>query len=103
MGNKNIMMKIVFAAVLINFLIFNGIFAENTLMNKIVKIKCTEMTCDGCKRSITKSINTLQGITKLEIDLESKLITVEYDDSKTTEQNIVNAVIEAGYDAELVK
>jgi copper chaperone CopZ len=61
------------------------------------------MTCDGCKRSITKSINTLQGITKLEIDLEKKMITVEYDDSKTAEQNIVNAVVEAGYDAELVK
>jgi copper chaperone len=76
---------------------------DTLLLNRTVKIKCTEMTCDGCKRSITKSINTLQGITKLEIDLEKKMITVEYDDSKTAEQNIVNAVVEAGYDAELVK
>jgi copper chaperone len=87
----------------INFLIFTGMNTDTLLLNRTVKIKCTEMTCDGCKRSITKSINTLQGITKLEIDLEKKMITVEYDDSKTAEQNIVNAVVEAGYDAELVK
>ncbi len=86
-----------------NFLIYAGMSTDTLLLKKTVKIKCTEMTCDGCKRSITKSINTLQGITKLDINLETKIITVDFDDAKTTEQNIVNAVIEAGYDAELIK
>jgi copper chaperone len=95
--------SIIIPLLFINFLIFTGMNTDTLLLNRTVKIKCTEMTCDGCKRSITKSINTLQGITKLEIDLEKKMITVEYDDSKTAEQNIVNAVVEAGYDAELVK
>lgn len=61
------------------------------------------MSCDACKKSITRSINQLQGITKLDIDLETKIITVEIDDSKTDEQSVLNSVIEAGYDAEIIK
>lgn len=84
----------------------NGIFpvikAGSSYTEKTIKIKCTEMTCDGCKRSITKSINTLKGIAKLDVDLETKIITVIFDDSKTDSQAIVNAVVEAGYEAVLL-
>ena len=78
------------------------IMIEITLAEKTIKIKCTEMSCDACKRSITKSINQLEGIKKLEIDLESKIITVVIDESRTDEQSVLNAVIGAGYDAELI-
>jgi copper chaperone CopZ len=78
------------------------IMIEITLAEKTIKIKCTEMSCDACKRSITKSINQLEGIKKLDIDLESKIITVVIDDSRTDEQSVLNAVIGAGYDAELI-
>ena len=82
-------------------LLFTNINSGNLNMKKTVKIKCTEMTCDGCKRSITKSISSLNGIIKLDINLETKIITVDYDDSKTTGEAILNAVFEAGYEAEL--
>ncbi|MBL8015653.1 MAG: heavy-metal-associated domain-containing protein, partial [Ignavibacteria bacterium] len=59
-------------------------------------------SCDACKRSITKSINMLEGILQLDIDLETKLITVKIDDSKTDPQSVLNAVIGAGYEAELI-
>ncbi|MBE2217490.1 MAG: heavy-metal-associated domain-containing protein [Ignavibacteria bacterium] len=71
-------------------------------MEKTIKIKCTEMSCDACKRSITKSINMLEGIIKLDIDLETKIITVIIDDSKTEALSVLNAVVGAGYEAELV-
>ncbi len=76
---------------------------ETEVTQRSVKIKCTEMSCDACKRSITKSIDQLKGIKKLEIDLETKIITVIYDDEKTDEQSILNAVIGAGYEAEIIK
>lgn len=71
-------------------------------MENTIKIKCTEMSCDACKRSITKSIDTLEGIIKLDINLETKLITVSIDDSKTDPRSVLNAVIGAGYEAELI-
>lgn len=76
---------------------------ETEVTQRSVKIKCTEMSCDACKRSITKSIDQLKGIKKLDIDLETKIITVIYDDEKTDEQSILNAVIGAGYEAEIIK
>lgn len=98
-------MKLTFI-IFIFFLFINGIFpnfkAKNSYMEKTINIKCTEMTCDGCKRSITKSINALKGVSKLDIDLETKIITVVFDDTKTDAQQIVNAVIEAGYNADLM-
>ncbi len=75
---------------------------ENEVTQRSVKIKCTEMSCDACKRSITKSINLLQGIKNLDINLETKIITVIFDDEKTDEQSILNAVIGAGYEAEFI-
>ncbi|NOS83619.1 MAG: heavy-metal-associated domain-containing protein [Ignavibacteria bacterium] len=75
---------------------------ETEVTQKSVKIKCSEMSCDACKRSITKSIEQLQGIKKLDINLETKIITVVFDDEKTDEQSILNAVIGAGYEAEII-
>jgi copper chaperone CopZ len=82
--------------------ITNMTLTETTVTQKIVKIKCNEMSCDACKRSITKSINQLQGIKSLNIDLESKKITVIYDDTATDELSILNAVVGAGYEAEII-
>lgn len=86
-----------------NFNFTNMTLTETDVTQKIVKIKCTEMSCDACKRSITKSINQLQGINSLNIDLDSKIITVIYDDTATDELSILNAVVGAGYEAEIIE
>ncbi|MBE2228641.1 MAG: heavy-metal-associated domain-containing protein [Ignavibacteria bacterium] len=75
---------------------------EIAVNRKIVKIKCTEMSCDACKRSITKSISQLRGIKSLDIDLETKIITAIIDDTMTDEQSVLNAVVGAGYEAEII-
>lgn len=91
------------SGILINNTNYFNKMIEITLTEKTVKIKCTEMSCNACKQSITKSIKALEGINKLYIDLETKIITVVLDESKTDEQEVLNAVIGAGYEAELIK
>lgn len=76
---------------------------ETTFTEKTVKITCTEMSCKACKQSITKAISKLEGIISLDISLENKIISVVIDESKTDEQSVLNAIIGAGYDAELIK
>ena len=98
--------------IFIQLLITNYLFTFNTIntmtltetavSQKVVKIKCTEMSCEACKRSITKSISQLKGIKTLDIDLETKIISVIYDDAVTDETSILNAVINAGYEAEII-
>jgi len=72
-------------------------------VSKTVKIKCSEMTCLGCKKKITESIKTLDGIIKVKINLDTKIVTVTYDDAKTAPDKIINAISEAGYESELVE
>jgi copper chaperone CopZ len=77
--------------------------AVDIAKNKTVKIKCTEMSCDGCKKKITKSISYLDGIKKVNIDLETKIITVTFDESKLSIDKIIGAITEAGYESELIE
>ncbi|MCC6866760.1 MAG: heavy-metal-associated domain-containing protein [Ignavibacteria bacterium] len=75
---------------------------QTELSQKIVKIKCTEMSCSSCKKHITNSISKLKGIEKVDVNLETKIITVTVNNPNTTDQDVLNAVIEAGYEAELI-
>jgi P-type Cu+ transporter len=70
---------------------------------KTVTIKCTEMTCEGCKREITRYIKLLDGIEKLGVNLDTKIITVTFDDSKASEKDLLKAISDAGYESEVVK
>jgi len=56
--------------------------------------------CDHCKAAITLELEAVGGVAAVEIDLETKLVTVrgeELDDDA-----LVDAIDEAGYDAEKV-
>lgn len=81
----------------------NLALASGLLASKTVKIKCSEMTCLGCKKKITESIKTLDGIIKVKVNLDTKIVTVTYDDSKTAPDKIINAISEAGYESELLE
>ena len=55
------------------------------------------MTCEHCVRAVTEEVGALEGVTGVEVDLASGLVTV----SSTTpvEDSVVaEAVAEAGYD-----
>lgn len=80
----------------------NMIQTETMNAQKTVKLKCTEMSCHKCVKSIESSINKLPGISELKIDLESKIISVTFDESKTDVQSLLNAIVEAGYEAEVL-
>jgi mercuric ion binding protein len=80
----------------------SGIYAENAV-KKTVKFKCEEMTCSGCKSKITSSVKSLKGIKAIDIDLETKMVVVTYDDKKTTTDAIKTAIAEAGYEAVMVE
>ena len=89
------------------FIIFTAMFfffksSGDARTQTSVKIKCEEMQCQGCKDKITGSIKLLEGIYIVDISLEKKIITVTYDDSKTSPDKIISAINSAGYEAELI-
>ena len=55
------------------------------------------LACDNCIAQVTKAIKKLKGIKSYKITLES--MTVEYDQNKVSEQDIISAVQSLGYNA----
>jgi copper chaperone CopZ len=70
---------------------------------KTIKIKCTEMSCAGCKKKITESIENLNGIKEVQVDLDTKIITVTFDETLTSTDKITDAIASAGYESELIE
>lgn len=70
--------------------------------NAVVKIK-TSAECDMCKTRIEKEVSLMKGVKKATLDLETKVLTVEYNSKKTSPEKIRAAIAALGYDADDVK
>ncbi len=58
--------------------------------------------CGMCKETIEEAANSVEGVTSADWSIDLKKIDVKYDDSKTNEMAIHNAIAASGYDTEKV-
>jgi len=58
--------------------------------------------CGMCKKTIEKAVNKVEGVASANWDVDKKKIDVSFDDSKTDEMAIHNAIAASGYDTEKV-
>ncbi|MFH4964442.1 heavy-metal-associated domain-containing protein [Gaetbulibacter sp. M235] len=56
--------------------------------------------CEMCKSTIEKAANSVEGVSKAVWDVDAKKIDVSFDDTKTNEMAIHNAIAGSGYDTE---
>lgn len=66
-------------------------------MPETVTYRVPTMTCDHCKRAVSSELGSLDGVTGVDVDLDTKLVTV-------TGEGLVDAALraaieEAGYQA----
>ncbi|HPY96805.1 MAG TPA: heavy metal translocating P-type ATPase [Candidatus Cloacimonadota bacterium] len=61
------------------------------------QFKVEDMTCNHCKMRITKATEVLDGVKSIEVDLDNKLVTFDFDESKIKADQIKSAIEEAGY------
>ena len=57
------------------------------------------MTCSACSSSVEKNVNKLNGIKNVSVNLLTNSMMVDYDESKLNTNNIIAAVVDAGYNA----
>ena len=65
-------------------------------MEKILKI--TGMTCSACAGRIERAMNKLEGIDEAKVNFASEKLYVTYNEDMISEENIVSAIVKAGYD-----
>ena len=61
------------------------------------QIKVSGMTCGHCVNSVTEELQTISGVSQVNIDLESGKVTIESDADLDASQ-IEAAIKEAGYE-----
>ena len=64
-----------------------------------IKIK-TSAVCDMCKTTLEKTMAYEKGVKSSSLDVNSKILTVVFDNRKTDEAKLKKAVTGAGYDAD---
>ncbi len=65
------------------------------------KFTITGMSCAACSAGIERTLQKMQGITKVDVSLMGECMTVEYDENVTSREKIMHAVVDLGYGAKL--
>ena len=61
-------------------------------------ISVPEIHCDHCKMSIEGALNELPGVDLATVDVPQATVTVNYDESSVSRDDIVGTIVEQGYD-----
>jgi copper chaperone len=57
------------------------------------------MSCGGCVASVTRAIKQLGGVQNVDVSLQKKAATVDYDSSALNSTAIIAAIEAAGFEA----
>ncbi len=66
------------------------------------KYSAPAIECEGCSNAIQRSLGKLKGIQKVEVDIKSKQVTVQFDESALDEKAILARLDAAGYPAQKI-
>lgn len=65
--------------------------------SRTVTLSIPGMSCAACPITVKKALMQVDGVSKVDIDLEKREATVSFDDEKTSVEALTKATTEAGY------
>lgn len=68
---------------------------------KTVELKIKGMNCNHCVKSLTEALQELNGVKSVKVSLEKNNAVVEYDETKTDTNKIIETVKEIEFEASL--
>lgn len=57
----------------------------------------SDMTCGHCKSTVEGAVGGIKGVQRAEVNLDKKVVTVDFDDQTVGRTDIVRTIEEAGY------
>ena len=63
-----------------------------------VTLAVPEISCDHCKNTIEGALTQLDGVSRAEVVVDAKTVTVSFDDAETDVEAIRAAIENEGYD-----
>ncbi len=85
--------------ILVAAIMFMGInlYSQTEMKNSEIK---TTAECQQCKDRIEKAVNKLDGIKSVDLDVDSKICKVTYNEKKVSLKEIREKITSIGYDAD---
>jgi copper chaperone len=65
-------------------------------------LKVSGMSCQHCVRAVRTALESVEGVSRADVDLEAGRARVEYEEGRTSVQQLESAVLDEGYTAEAV-
>ena len=56
------------------------------------------MTCGHCIETVTQAVNSIAGISQVSVDLDNKLVSVDFDESRTSLDTVSSKITEVGFE-----
>ena len=61
-------------------------------------IRVEGMTCNHCVETVTQAVQSIDGISQVSVDLDKKLVSVDFDESRTKGDAISSKIVEVGFE-----
>jgi len=74
--------------------------AATAAAGDVAKFKATQMRCGGCANKVKRLLTGIEGVSNVEVDLPTKVVTVSYDKAKTSPEKMVEAFKTINYNVE---
>ncbi len=65
-----------------------------------IQLKVTGMTCGHCQQTVEDALKKVKGVYAVFVDLQAMTADVDYDDSRSSVEDLTTAVERAGYGVE---
>ena len=61
-------------------------------------IKVEGMSCMHCQLRVKKAVEAVEGVTKADVNLQTKQVVIDYEEGKANLEKVKAAITEAGYE-----
>jgi copper chaperone len=68
------------------------------MKNQVINVN--GMSCDHCVQTITKALMEINGVAGVQVDLEKKVVGVDFEENQTDLKIISNKITEVGFEVE---
>jgi len=65
-------------------------------MRKVLQVE--GMTCQHCVQTVNETVAKMAGVQKVDVNLEQKEVTIEFDESQTKLEEVSAQIVEAGFE-----
>ena len=89
--------------ILLAFALFLTVLTQAQSIKEVVFTTEPDIHCESCVNKIKNNLRFEKGVKAINPDLQTKLVTIQYDSEKTNPENLIKAFAKIKYKATVVE